>query len=178
MGNSHAPILKRSVEVVANARPRGIYANTVFLPTSAIIQQIHQLWNSTIESIKDVPGIAYFLIFQRMPVVKPGNALGLEGSEDPLVLCLLSVTWTQAQDDATITSVIKTLIEKIDQATKATGLFHRFKYLNYAAFFQDPISSYGPASKAQLQAVSKKYDPDGFFQSGIPGGFKLVGIHS
>ncbi len=109
-----------------------------------------------------------------MPVIEPGNALGLEGLDvTPLVLCLLSVTWDQAEDDAMINSVTKTLIEEIDRATKAAGLFHRFKYLNYAAPFQDPIGSYGPASKAQLQAVSKKYDPEGFFQAGVPGGFKL-----
>ncbi len=148
--------------------------NTVFHSAPRIVEKVHQLWNSTTDSIKNIPGIAYFIIFQRMPVIEPGNALGLEGLDvTPLVLCLLSVTWDQAEDDAMINSVTKTLIEEIDRATKAAGLFHRFKYLNYAAPFQDPIGSYGPASKAQLQAVSKKYDPEGFFQAGVPGGFKL-----
>ncbi len=148
--------------------------NTVFHSAPRIVEKVHQLWNSTTDSIKNIPGIAYFIIFQRMPVIEPGNALGLEGLDvTPLVLCLLSVTWDQAEDDAMINSVTKTLIEEIDRATKAAGLFHRFKYLNYAAPFQDPIGSYGPASKAQLQAVSKKYDPEGFFQAVVPGGFKL-----
>ncbi len=162
----------------ANLRIRGIYANTVFHPTAAIIKRVYQLWSSTIDSIKNVPGIAYFLIFQRMPLVIPGNALDLEASDDPMVLCLLSVTWTRAQDDATINGVTQTLIEDIDRNTKAAGLFHRFKYLNYAASFQDPISSYGPVSKVQLQAVSKEYDPKGFFQTSVPGGFKLFGTRS
>ena len=113
-----------------------------------------------------------------MPVTKSGNALGLEDVSDPLVLCLLSVTWTQAQDDAIINSVTQTLIEKIDQATSTAGAFHRFKYLNYAAPFQDPITSYGPASKTQLRAVSKEYDPEGFFQIGVSGGFKLFDAES
>jgi len=148
--------------------------NTVFHSAPRIVEKVHQLWNSTTDSIKNIPGIAYFIIFQRTPVIEPGNALGLEGLDvTPLVLCLLSVTWDRAQDDALINSVTKTVIEEIDRATKAAGLFHRFKYLNYAAPFQDPIGSYGPASKAQLQAVSKKYDPEGFFQAGVPGGFKL-----
>ena len=77
-----------------------------------------------------------------------------------------------------INSITRTLIDKIDQATTAAGVFHRFKYLNYAAPFQDPITSYGPASKAQLRAVSKKYDPKGFFQVGVPGGFKLFDAQS
>ena len=157
---------------------RGIYVNTVFHPTAAIIETVYELWISTTDSIKNIPGIAYFLIFQRMPVVRPGNALGLEDSNDPLVLCLLSVTWTRAQDDATVNSVTQALIEKIDESTKAAGLFNKFKYLSYAASFQDPISSYGSERKAQLQAVSKKYDPEGFFQAGVPGGFKLFGQES
>jgi len=153
--------------------------NTVFHSAPGIVEKVHQLWNSTTDSIKNIPGIAYFIIFQRMPAIEPGNALGLEGSDNPpLVLCLLSVTWDRAQDDALINSVSKTLIEEIDKATKAAGLFHRFKYLNYAARFQDPISSYGPGSKALLQAVGKRYDPEGFFQGGIPGGFKLFGTQS
>lgn len=151
--------------------------NTVFYPSGTIIEKVYQLWSSTVDSIKKIPGIAYFLIFQRMPLIEPGNALGLEDIDDPLVLCLLSVTWTHVGDDAMIKSVTQALIETIDQNTKAAGLFHRFKYLNYAAPFQDPISSYGPASKANLHAVSNKYDPEGFFQTGVPGGFKLCNAH-
>ena len=165
-------------ELVAKLQIRAIYVNTVFRPTAGIIEAVYQLWSSTTESIKNIPGIAYFLILQRMPVTEPGNALGLEDVDDLLVLCLLSVTWTEAQDDATINSVTQTLIEQIDQATSAAGAFHRFKYLNYAAPFQDPITSYGPASNAQLRAVSKKYDPEGFFQIGVPGGFKLFDAKS
>jgi hypothetical protein len=45
--------------------------------------------------------------------------------------------------------------------------------MNYAAKGDDVISSYGAANKAILQKASKKYDPHGLFQTGVPGGFKL-----
>jgi hypothetical protein len=48
-----------------------------------------------------------------------------------------------------------------------------YRYLNYAFTHQDPIGSYGDESKARLQAVSSKYDPDGFFQHVVSGPFKL-----
>ena len=153
----------------------GMNANTVFISTKSIIEKIHQLWDSTVDSIKSIPGIAYFLVFQRLPSPKSGNTLGLENSDSSLVLCLLSVTWTLAEDDAKVDGVVQSFIESIEHATKAAGVFHRYKYLNYAGNFQDPISSYGSVNKAQMQAVSKKYDPEGFFQSGVPGGFKLFG---
>ena len=165
-------------KLLAKRYQRAIHVNTVFHPTAGIIEAVYQLWSSTTESIRNMPGIAYFLIFQRIPVTESGNALGLEDVNDPLVLCLLSVTWAQAKDDAIINSVTQTLIEKIDQATRTAGVFHRSKYLNYAAPFQNPITSYGPDSKAQLRAVSKKYDPEGFFQVGVSGGFKLFDAQS
>lgn len=110
-----------------------------------------------------------------MPAVVPGNSLGLNASEGPLVLCLLSITWNKAEDDDLINRVAKTLISRIEQATKAAGLFQNFKYLNYAANFQNPLASYGQDNVANLRKVSKKYDPTGLFQTGVPGGFKLFG---
>ena len=147
--------------------------NTVFGPSVSILQEVYALWNTTVDSIRNVTGIQYFVIFQRVPAVLSGNSLGLEASGGPLVLCLLSIAWTKPGDDDHINSVAKTLISRIEQATKAAHLFNKFKYLNYAANFQDPFESYGAVSLANLQRVSKKYDPTGLFQTGVPGGFKL-----
>jgi hypothetical protein len=58
-------------------------------------------------------------------------------------------------------------------AAQTLGVDDPYLYLNYAASWQDPINSYGPASVANLQAVSRKYDPSGVFQKQVPGGFKL-----
>lgn len=75
------------------------------------------------DSIKTVAGIQHFILFQRMPAVLPGNSLGLDASKGPLVLYLLSMTWNQAEDDDSINRTGKILIGRIEQATKATGLF-------------------------------------------------------
>lgn len=45
--------------------------------------------------------------------------------------------------------------------------------MNYAAPFQDPIGSYGKENNAELQATSKKYDPEGLLQKGVLGRWKL-----
>ena len=152
---------------------RGLFANTVFRFDKTMIPRVYQLWNTTVDSIKAIDGIQYFLIFQRVPAVQPGNSLGLSSSQGPLVLCLLSVTWTNAKDDVLINGIAKDLFDRIERTTKAAGLFNDYKYLNYAAGFQNPIASYGAASVADLQQVSQKYDPHGFFQKIVSGGFKL-----
>lgn len=69
---------------------------------------------------------------------------------------------------------MENLINAIEQATKAAGVFNKYKYLNYAASFQDPIGGYGNKSVAEMRRVSREYDPQGFFQMGVPGGFKLA----
>ena len=147
--------------------------NTVFRSDQTIIPQVYGLWNATVDSIKAVDGIQYFLIFQRVPAVEPGNSLGISSSEGTLILCLLSVTWTKAEDDKLINAVAENLFDDIESTTKTAGVFNDYKYLNYAASFQDPIRSYGNASVANLQRVSKKYDPSRFFQTVVGGGFKL-----
>ena len=156
-----------------NSSSSGIYVNTVFSPSGSIFQDIYALWNSTVDSIRNVSGIQHFMILQRIPAVIRGNSLGLVASEGPLVLCLLEIAWAQPGDDQYINNMAKTLISRIEQATKAAHLFNRYKYLNYAANFQDPIGSYGVVSKINLQQISKKYDPNGVFQISVPGGFKL-----
>ncbi|KAJ4393379.1 hypothetical protein N0V93_002589 [Gnomoniopsis smithogilvyi] len=74
--------------------------------------------------------------------------------------------WQNKEDDDKIQSEFKGVIDAVDK--KAA------KYMKYAAPFQDPIGSYGKENKARLQAASKIYDPDGMFQKGVPGGWKLV----
>ncbi|KAI0000601.1 hypothetical protein F4779DRAFT_622508 [Xylariaceae sp. FL0662B] len=76
-------------------------------------------------------------------------------------------------DDSQLIGVGKALLNKTEADSAVRGLAVAYKYMNYAFSFQDPISSYGPENKRLLQEVSKKYDPEGIFQKGFPGGFKL-----
>ena len=152
--------------------------NTVFSPGLAVLQEAYHLWNSTVKSLVNVAGIQHFIIFQRIPEILPGNSLGLDPSEGPLVLCLLSITWNLPQDDQLVNNVAKGLLLGIEVATKTSGHFKSYKYLNYAANFQNPIASYGQGSVANLRQVSKKYDPTGLFQTSVPGGFKLFDFPS
>lgn len=91
---------------------------------------------------------------------------------------LIFVSWASAKDDALVKSYTDKVLESIDKQAKAKNLAYPFRFLNDAGLTQDPISTYGyGASVARMKAVSKKYDPQGFFQANVPG-FKLGGeIH-
>ena len=138
------------------------------------------MWNSSIPPVANVTDLIYSLTFQPIPPAITqrtaplgGNSLGLDPSDGALVLCQASISWSVTSDDARVYSTAKDFFDDVDRVSKAAGLFNRFKYLNYAASWQKPIDGYGPKNKGILQAVSKKYDPKGVFQTGVPGGFKL-----
>lgn len=102
-----------------------------------------------------------------------GNSLGLNPADGPLVSVLLLTYWSNKNDDARIGETMRGVLEKIEADSQERGTAVLFKFLNYASQFQDPIGSYGEDRKKTLQDISKKYDPEGFFQKGVPGGFKL-----
>ena len=83
------------------------------------------------------------------------------------------MTWNSATDDAIVSRAGIELICEIDRVSKSKALFHRFKCLNYANCDQRPFEGYGPENQTNLQDVSRHYDPRGFFQRSMPGGFKL-----
>ena len=160
---------------------RRIFMTTTFQNDLSLLTSVFDLWKTSTSKIARVAGLSYALSIQALPPSVTsksgplgGNSLGLHPSADgPLIICLLTISWNSAADDATVAQVGRGLINQIDQASRSRGLFHRFKYLNYADADQDPIAGYGPEVRARLRTVSGKYDPLGFFQRAMPGGFKL-----
>ena len=141
---------------------------------------MYDKFSSTISEIVDVKGIVWSLTIQ--PIVpaitsksapKGGNSQGLKPSDGPLVNALLTSSWSETTDDGLINEVAEKFFNSIETLAREKGVYQKFVYLNYANKTQNPIDGYGAASKANLQAVSKKYDPEGLFQKGVPGGFKL-----
>lgn len=155
-------------------------ATTTFKNDLGMLNKAFQLWNASLDSIVPIDGIQYSWTNQAIPPAITsktyelgGNSLGLDPEDGPLVLCLVTASWSNSADDDRVNGVGKKLIADVDAASKAAGVFHSFKYLNYAAKWQDPINGYGPENVANLRAVSRKYDQFKIFQKAVPGGFKL-----
>jgi hypothetical protein len=89
------------------------------------------------------------------------------------VLSVLTAAYSNTGDDELVQNGMQAIIDKHESILRNMGLYIPFKYLNYPDKSQDPIGSYGDDVKARLQAVSRKYDPVGLFQTAVPGGFKL-----
>ncbi|KAI0404298.1 hypothetical protein F4802DRAFT_607546 [Xylaria palmicola] len=90
-----------------------------------------------------------------------GNATGLSPDDGPLI----SVD--------VVLRALHSYIDVIERVAMLNSQFVRYQDMHRAAEFQDPIHSYGSENRQFLQRVSQRYDPEGLFQQGVPGGSKL-----
>jgi len=156
--------------------------STSFNNDHAMLNAVIDIWNSSTLEVANISGIAWSLTIQPLnsainsrSVALGGNSLGLPTHPrgGSIVLLILSATWNNESDNSFVQRVADTFLASIVSGSKHSGTFNRFIDLNHADRKQDPISGYGPTSKARMQAVSKKYDPLGVFQKQLPRGFKL-----
>ena len=141
---------------------------------TALVEETNMRLNQT------VAGFYATLSFQPVPqaIIEKssrtgGNVLGLGPKDTNLVNVLYSAFWSKAEDDELISSEYERLTNTGVKLAKQMGVYSKYVYLNYAEKFQDPFAGYGAEEIAFLRAVSKKYDPTGFWQRVMPGGFKL-----
>ncbi|KAJ8069919.1 hypothetical protein OCU04_000327 [Sclerotinia nivalis] len=147
----------RDIQKMQANRVRQIFATTSFQFSIVHLQNVYALFRSAVASVEDIKGIRWTLTYWRLHSSITNKSAAHE----------------DASDDVCMDRAAKRFIEKVDDSSKNAGLFNRYKYINYSAGYQDPISGYGDEMKSSLQAVRKKYDPEGVFQTVVPGGFKI-----
>lgn len=159
---------------------RTIYLTTTIKSSVGLMNTITSQFNSSVEKLKTIDGIVYSLSFQPVTtalieysLAHGPNSFGLDTKTGSLINVLIIATWAKKEDDSTIEKAGLALIEQIDELAASGNLSVPFKLLTYAYPGQDVIGGYGQASVKALEAVSQKYDPEGFFQKAVPGGFKL-----
>lgn len=159
---------------------RCAYFNLTVKADAATLKDAANIYTQAIAPLKSCEGLTCSFTLQPYPVsllqrsvAKGGNSLGLDHVNGPLVSVLLLNYWQISSDDERIMEAMKGALEAIRSVAAEKGTAIDYIYLNYAAPFQNPIASYGFKNESKLQAVSQKYDPEGLFQKGFPGGFKL-----
>ncbi|KAI0885807.1 FAD-binding domain-containing protein [Annulohypoxylon maeteangense] len=170
--------LSAETEMLQANGMRAAYATVTISPTVEAINATVGVWNASVSSIRDIPGIVWSVVFEPLPPViyarhAKNNALGLDEKQNkPLMVILLSITWSESDDDGRVSTAMRALIKDIKQEVGGLGDLDPFLYLNYAAAWQDPIASYGQASAEMLDKVQREYDPKGVFANYVPG-FKI-----
>jgi hypothetical protein len=159
---------------------RQAWATTTIKNDLATLVATHAVYLNVLNLMRPakVKDVVWTLVLQPLlPLwVRKGDAnpLGLNDSNnDPLVIVSFTVNWADTKDDSFVHTEIRRAIEGIEAVAAANKTGHPWRYLNYCGEWQNPFKGYGEENWQFLKDVSKKYDPEGLFQKGCVGGFKL-----
>lgn len=159
---------------------RQVFATTTIKNDPATLAAAHAAYCDAIASIRHVKikGLVWTLVLQPLLpdwVCKgDANSLGLdECTHGPLVIVSFTINWADSRHDEVVKNTTRRAVEQIDAVAAANKTGPRFRYLNYCAEWQRPFEGYGEENRMFLQGVSRRYDPEGLFQRGCVGGFKL-----
>lgn len=136
----------------------GVNASSVIKSTSINWQPIGDLWVAGSKSANP-----------------SGNALGIDLSKGTYLAWAETVEWDGSEYDEIVTTWARNTTDAINAATKEAGIYDPFVYIGDASGFQldAAFPGYGIENQARLLEISRKYDPDRFFQAFLPGGFKI-----
>lgn len=150
--------------------------------TADIMKKASDIFTSLAQDLSNsnIP-VSPAFVFQPLPKklasVKPGNNLLALDKNLPADSILFEARGTLAASDASYEGVVR---RKIGQAIEELRAYSasqdghsEYLYMNYANPEQDVIGSYGSKSAKFLKKTAAKYDPTGFFQYRIPGGWKV-----
>ena len=104
---------------------------------------------------------------------KRSSELSLNPYSQLVPVLLFSWSWASEADDKYTLAAIENIYNRSVASAKEKGLYDPYVYLNDAGPDQDVFQGYGPGRLQRLREIAKKYDPEGVFQTLVPGGFKL-----
>lgn len=141
------------------------------------MKTVYEIFCQTTPALRNVKGLLFPFVFQAIlpEWMNKGfpNVLGLENCTEPLIILNWSITWLHAEDDRLVRSTVRRMLEQIDTAAAEINASHPYRFMNYCAEWQRPYEGSGGANRELMRDASQKYDPDGLFQTGCSGGFKL-----
>lgn len=150
-----------------------------------MLRKAASLHKQLISSLSEKIGAENFMtqmFFQPLPTylstieeAKGGNVLGLGRLPSNAILYTGGVGIIDG-DDAAVAfaqAELSAMTAKLKASAEAESAAAEFIYLNYADTSQDPLGSYGSENVAFMRDVAKQYDPQGWWQRRVPGGFKI-----
>ncbi|KAH7310854.1 hypothetical protein B0I35DRAFT_358659 [Stachybotrys elegans] len=169
---------------------RTINRSISFKLNSQFLNTAVDMWYGFVESTRHVSGILNTLVFLALPTSmlqvsrdtsapsfpdpKPTkNSQGLCPEDGPLAIMEICLTWRNADDDAFMIEKGTQFLREVKLAAKEMGLEHCYIFPNYAWPQEHVIQSYGADRLAVLRRVASRWDPDGFFQYRVIGGYKI-----
>lgn len=135
--------------------------------------ELFKIYENGTTAFENVEGTFLEFLVQPQPVTNGTNLFGLTPGKTDYVIVDMTAAYTKESDDALVETALYDIVNKQKALLKEGGYLIDFTYLNYADISQGVHKSWGAVNVAEMQAVSKKYDPKGIFQHTVPGGYKV-----
>jgi len=175
-----------TIELEQAAGLRDTFVTLTFVNDKRVIKKAIDIHNTVVEKLKAKNPSGNWTVqdmVQPIPTIfakhsdeKGGNMLGLDRFTDNLVLWQTYLAWEGASQDSLFQGMADWYIAELDKYAKSIGKSNPFIYLDYAYKTQKPLENYGAANIKKMKAAAKKYDPNGVFQTLVPGGFKISNV--
>ncbi|KAJ5171689.1 oxidoreductase FAD-binding [Penicillium capsulatum] len=134
---------------------RQLQATITYECNAAIVHDTYNRWSVSVEAIGEVPGIVWSMSLEPLPPAIHArncsqNSLGILESSKPLLVALMTASWSHEADDRHVNGEVRKLMEQVQGDAQRVGVAHDFIYLNYAAPWQDVAGRYGVDSVKRL----------------------------
>ncbi|KAH7368121.1 FAD binding domain-containing protein [Plectosphaerella cucumerina] len=163
--------------VLSRTDERNVYGTTTVKNDLETLMTVRQIWKDAHPSVKHVKDCMFVYIMQpispKWASKGDPNVLGLEGLDETLVVVSFAVNWVNPEHDAAVTGTVRRCLERMEEYAVANNTAHPYRFSNYSSEWQTPLRGYGADNMKLMQQVSQRYDPEGLFQTGCLGGFKL-----
>ncbi|KAF6803041.1 FAD binding domain-containing protein [Colletotrichum sojae] len=179
---SRQPLSKIAATIADTGGSHYIPFSLILQATAEVLNKAADIFVELTQDINDsnVPASVNF-VFQPLPKnlasVTPGqNILGFDGNL-PADSVLFEARGTLAAPDAAYEGALQSKMARAIEELRAYSASQEghstYLYMNYANPEQDVIGSYGEKNVQFLRETAAKYDPTGFFQHRVPGGWKV-----
>ncbi|KEY71696.1 hypothetical protein S7711_02927 [Stachybotrys chartarum IBT 7711] len=163
---------------------RNVWFSLCFHNDRRVIDKAEELMHGLISDTEAfIPDNSANLIWVFQPLAKAygrnsaNNVVGLDTT-----LTHDSIVWLgeafcdTAMQEAFFQARLGAISAELEAYAISIGANTQWRYMNYVNPAQDPISSYGAENVAFIRDVANEYDPTGFFQTRVSGGFKISAL--
>lgn len=140
------------------------------------ITRVFEFLVADLKTLKMTEAVNVIFLHSPLPTIyaKHGpNIIGLDKSLTANSFVLqLEALLPSKKYEAVVSTKLGNATTTIEAYARASKQNTEYEYTNYANQAQNPLKYYGADNIKFLQTTAKKYDPKGFFQTVVPGGFK------
>ncbi|KAI1258933.1 hypothetical protein F5Y18DRAFT_411892 [Xylariaceae sp. FL1019] len=177
----HCTLAKKVSDFLLPSNRTDIWFSLTYKLDKRIIEKTTEVYNKLVSDISErSAGPVIQMVLQPLPTkfaqhsaARGGNMMGMDLIKNDAVLLIAAVEGSTPGFYEMAFPIFQAAIQEIDDFAKSVDGHIDFLYLNYCDGSQDPLSTFGKENIRKMKEAAAKYDPNGVFQTKMPGGFKI-----